>query len=207
MRQGYRDAEGHAKGGPPRGRQGPGCRPRAAKGGANRHGNSSRRRHAARGSGTSGGGWRVRAASSWAALCTGRGGGVRVKIERASKRNGYGWGGGRKEGEKNDPENGRRKRWGGRARLKSNKKRRILGPEWSMSEVGTPTPHNSDKPHGLVDSINNNNNKPIFSEDSVPSSVHRIKGRAVESTRTPCCHLVGFHARTPVALLLLPFPC
>ena len=27
-----------------------------------------------------------------------------------------------------------------------------------MSEVGTPSPHNSDKPHGLVDSINNNNN-------------------------------------------------
>ena len=27
-----------------------------------------------------------------------------------------------------------------------------------MSEVGTPPPHNSDKPHGLVDRINNNNN-------------------------------------------------
>ena len=25
-----------------------------------------------------------------------------------------------------------------------------------MSEVGTPPPHNSEKPHGLVDSINNN---------------------------------------------------
>ena len=39
-----------------------------------------------------------------------------------------------------------------------NNKRRILGLEWSMSEVGTPPPHNSDKPHGLVDRINNNNN-------------------------------------------------
>ena len=27
-----------------------------------------------------------------------------------------------------------------------------------MSEVGTITPHNSQKPHVLVDSINNNNN-------------------------------------------------
>ena len=81
-----------------------------------------------------------------------------MKIERASKRNVYGWGGGRKEGEKNDPENGRRKTWGGRARLKSNNKRRSLGPEWSMSEVGTPPPHNSDEPHGLVASTNNNNN-------------------------------------------------
>ena len=94
----------------------------------------------------------------WAAFSTGRGGRERVKIETASNRNGYGWGGGRKEGEKNDLENRIRKRWGGRARLKSNNKRHILGPEWSMSEVGIPTPHNSDKPHGLVDSINNNNN-------------------------------------------------
>ena len=39
-----------------------------------------------------------------------------------------------------------------------NNKQRILGPEWSMSEVGTPPPHNSDKPQGLVESINNNNN-------------------------------------------------
>ena len=38
-----------------------------------------------------------------------------------------------------------------------NNKRRILGLEWSMSEVGTPPPHNLDKPHGLVASINNNN--------------------------------------------------
>ena len=28
-----------------------------------------------------------------------------------------------------------------------------------MSDVGTPPPHNSDKPHVLVDIINNNNNK------------------------------------------------
>ena len=42
--------------------------------------------------------------------------------------------------------------------IKSNNKRRILGPEWSMSKVGTPPPHNSEKPHGLVESIKNNNN-------------------------------------------------
>ena len=39
-----------------------------------------------------------------------------------------------------------------------NNKRRILGLEWSMSEVGTPPTHNLDKPHGLLASINNNNN-------------------------------------------------
>ena len=48
--------------------------------------------------------------------------------------------------------------WGGRARVKSYNKRRILGPEWSMSEVGTPPPHNLEKPQRLVDIINNNNN-------------------------------------------------
>ena len=80
-----------------------------------------------------------------------------MKIEGAAKRNGYGWGGGRKEGETNELEKWRRKRWGGRDRLKSNNKRRILGPEWSMYEVGTPPPHNSYKLHRLV-SINNNNN-------------------------------------------------
>ena len=100
----------------------------------------------------------MRSASRWAALCTGSGGGERVKIERYSKRNGYGWGGGRKEGGNNNPEKGRRKRWGGRARLKSNNKRRILGLEWSMYKFGTPPPHNSDKPCRLLNSINNNNN-------------------------------------------------
>ena len=39
-----------------------------------------------------------------------------------------------------------------------NNKRWSLGPEWSMSEVGTPPPHNSDTPYILVASINNNNN-------------------------------------------------
>ena len=29
-------------------------------------------------------------------------------------------------------------------------KQHIPGPEWSMSEVGTPTPNNLDKPHRLV---------------------------------------------------------
>ena len=57
--------------------------------------------------------------SRWAVIYTGRGGGERVKIERASKRNGYGWGRGRKEGEKNNTENGIRKIWGGRHRLNS----------------------------------------------------------------------------------------
>ena len=50
--------------------------------------------------------------------------------------------------------------WVRRARLKSNNKQRSLGLKWSMSEVGTPPPHNSDKPHGLVTSINNNNQRP-----------------------------------------------
>ena len=36
--------------------------------------------------------------SRWAAICTRRGGGERVKTDRASKRNNYGWGGVRKEG-------------------------------------------------------------------------------------------------------------
>ena len=37
-----------------------------------------------------------------------------------------------------------------------NNKRQNLGPEWSMSEVGTLPPHNSEKPHRMVASINNN---------------------------------------------------
>ena len=43
-------------------------------------------------------------------------------------------------------------------KLRNNKKQ-SLGPEWSISEVGTPLPHNSDKPHGLVAS---NNNKTVY---------------------------------------------
>ena len=39
-----------------------------------------------------------------------------------------------------------------------NNKQRGLGPEWSMYEVGTPPPHNSEKPHRMVASINNINN-------------------------------------------------
>ena len=101
---------------------------------------------------------RVRVTSRWAALCTNRGVGEQVKIDRSSNRNGYGWGGVRKEEENNDPENGRRKRWGGRARLKSKNKRRSLCPKWSMSEVVNPPPHNFDKPHVLLASINNNSN-------------------------------------------------
>ena len=44
------------------------------------------------------------------------------------------------------------------SKLRKNKQRR-LGPEWSMSEVGIPPPHNLGKTHGLVASINNNNMK------------------------------------------------
>ena len=47
-----------------------------------------------------------------------------MKIDRASKRISYGWGRVRKEGGKNKPENGRRKWWGGRDRLKCNFKLR-----------------------------------------------------------------------------------
>ena len=47
--------------------------------------------------------------------------------------------------------------WGELISLHDNK-RRIPGPEYSMSEVETPPPHISEKHHGLVDSINNNNN-------------------------------------------------
>ena len=35
-----------------------------------------------------------------------------------------------------------------------------------MSEVGTPPPHNLDKPHELLDSINNNNCKICVVDDS-----------------------------------------
>ena len=44
---------------------------------------------------------------------------------------------------------------GGRARLKSNNKRRSIGAEWSMPEIGIPPPHNLYNPHALVASINN----------------------------------------------------
>ena len=39
--------------------------------------------------------------------------------------------------------------------ISRNNKQQRLGPEWSMSEVGTPPPHDLEKPHGLVASINN----------------------------------------------------
>ena len=44
-----------------------------------------------------------------------------------------------------------------------NNKRRILGPEWSISEVVTLPPHNLDKPDVLVASINNSINI-VYSE-------------------------------------------
>ena len=58
-RQGQRDSEGPTEGKPPRGQHVPQCRPRAEKGGINWHGNKSRCRHAARGTGTSGREWRA----------------------------------------------------------------------------------------------------------------------------------------------------
>ena len=57
---------------------------------------------------------------------------------------------------------GRRRGQGGLISV-GNNKQQILDPEWSMFKVGTPPPNNSDKPHGLVDSINNNsNNNPLL---------------------------------------------
>ena len=79
-------------------------------------------RRGAQGQAAESGRRRVQETSRWLALCTGRGGVGRVKIKRDSKRNGYGCGGGRKKEGNNNSENGRRKRWGGRARLKSNNK-------------------------------------------------------------------------------------
>ena len=58
-RQGHRDAELPTTVKNPRVRQVPGFRPRAAKGGANWHGNGSRCRKSERGAGTSGGGERA----------------------------------------------------------------------------------------------------------------------------------------------------
>ena len=55
----HRDAEGPATGLPPRGRQRPGCRLRAAKGRTNQHGNRIIRRHAEWGEETSNGGWQA----------------------------------------------------------------------------------------------------------------------------------------------------
>ena len=49
--------------------------------------------------------------------------------------------------------NGRRKRCGGRARLECNVKRQSLGAEWSMSKVGIPPPHDSNKSQALVEGI------------------------------------------------------
>ena len=37
-----------------------------------------------------------------------------------------------------------------------------LGPDWSMSKVGTPPPHNSEKPHGLGESNTHTHNIPQY---------------------------------------------
>ena len=71
----------------------------------------------------------------------------------------------RQEGEDNEG-NGKlevSRRGRGRLVRVHNNKQRILGPEWSMSEVETPPPNNSDKPHGLVESINNSTVRFYFS--------------------------------------------
>ena len=81
-----------------------------------------------------------------------------MKIVRVSKRNGYVWVEGREEGETKNTENGRKKGWGRRDRVKSNNMRRSLGAEWEISDVGIPTPHISENPHTLVESITNKNN-------------------------------------------------
>ena len=47
---------------------------------------------------------------------------------------------------------GRRRGWGGFIFNLRNNKRQSLGPEWSLSEAGTSPPHDSDTPHGLVNS-------------------------------------------------------
>ena len=47
-----------------------------------------------------------------------------------------------------------------------NNKLYSIGPEWSKYEVGTPPSHNSDKPHIVVASINNNNNCKIWEQHS-----------------------------------------
>ena len=57
-------------------------------------------------------------------------------------------------GEAGNPTAGREGGAGPISKLRNNK-RRSLGPEWSMSKVGTPPPHNLDKPHGLLASIDN----------------------------------------------------
>ena len=54
-------------------------------------------------------------------------------------------------------------------------KRRSLGTEWSMSKVGTPPPHNSEKPQGLVGSINNINNKKNRPSDIMRSTILNVR--------------------------------
>ena len=70
-RQGHRDAEGATTGKQPRICKRPGCRPRAEKGGAYRHGNGGRGKHAAQGRTAEAFGWRVITTPRWVALCTG----------------------------------------------------------------------------------------------------------------------------------------
>ena len=92
---------GNQSGRIPRGQQGPGCKPRAAKGertGAETAADKRKRREA-QGRVAEAGWKRGRRTTRWESLCNFILDKEQVKIGRASKRNGYGWGGGRKEGE------------------------------------------------------------------------------------------------------------
>ena len=102
---------GNQSGRIPRGQQGPGCKPRAAKGertGAETAADKHKRREA-QGRVAEAGWKRGRRTTRWESLCTFILDKEQVKIGRASKRNGYGWGGGGKDREKNNQENWRRK--------------------------------------------------------------------------------------------------
>ena len=102
-RQEHRGAEGTAACEPPQGLTWTWVQAEAGKGGSAPEQEMSRDtdpRRKEQGQAVEASGWRVRVTSRWEALVTGRGGGERVKNERASEMNGYGWGGGRKEEKK-----------------------------------------------------------------------------------------------------------
>ena len=61
------------------------------------------------------------------------------------------------------------------ARLKSYNKRRSLGTEWPMTEVGIPSPRNSDNHPALVESINNNNNNNNYKSRGVFDACYRMR--------------------------------
>ena len=65
-----------------------------------------------------------------------------------------------------------------------------------MSEVGTPPPHDSDKPHGLVDSINNNNNSPGGKKSINPLFYVPTSQTIVNHVQT----IMSKHSNTPEAI-------